>query len=104
MGWNRVRKESSMIRRVLVVLSLVGLAACSGEPSQPSEPVGGPAFAIVDASDPGGRPDFAWRPPIGNTSLGGTFDATLSPTVRICVLNVLLDACDGADVFSASAT
>src|SRR5687767_5813261 len=105
MGWNRVRKESSMIRRVLVVLSLVGLAACSGEPSQPSEPVGGPAFAIVDASDPGGRPDLAWRPPIGNTSLGGTFDATLSPTVRICVLNGSLDGCDAdKPEFSAPAT
>ena len=92
-----------MTRRVLVVLSLVGLAACSGEPSQPSDPVGGPAFAIVDASDPGGRPDFGWRPPIGNTSLGGTFDATQSPTVRICVLNASLDGCVGADVFSGTA-
>ena len=82
-----------MTRRVLVVLSLVGLAACSGEPSQPSEPAGGPAFAIVDASDPGGRPDFGWRPPIANTKLGGTFDGTRQPTVRICVLNVATDAC-----------
>ena len=80
-----------MTRRVLVVLSLAGLAACSGEPSQPSEPVGGPAFAIVDASDPGGRPDFGWRPPIANTKLGGTFDGTRQPTVRICVL--VDDAC-----------
>jgi len=91
-----------MIRRVLVVLSLVGLAACSGEPSQPSEPVGGPAFAIVDASDPGGRPDFAWRPPIGNTMIGGTFDGTRQPTVRICVWDVANEACIGADVFTAT--
>src|SRR5688572_6474645 len=86
-----------MTRRVLVVLSLVGLAACSGEPSQPSEPVGGPAFAIVDASDPGGRPDFAWRPPIASTNIGGTFDGTRQPTVRICLLNANLDACVDAD-------
>jgi hypothetical protein len=91
-----------MTRRVLVLLSLAGLAACSGEPSQPSEPPGGPAFAIVDASDPGGRPDFGWRPPIGNTTLVGTFDGTRSPTVRICVLNASLDACVGADVFTAT--
>src|SRR5688572_22789123 len=91
-----------MTRRVLVVLSLVGLAACSGEPSQPSEPVGGPAFEILDGSDPGGRPDFAWRPPIGNTTIGGTFDGTRSPTVRICVLDVANEACIGADVFTAA--
>jgi hypothetical protein len=91
-----------MTRRVLFVLSLVGLAACSGEPSQPSEPAGGPAFEIVDGSDPGGRPDFAWRPPIANTTIGGTFDGTRAPTVRICVLNASLDACVGADVFTAT--
>ena len=91
-----------MTRRVLFVLSLVGLAACSGEPSQPSDPVGGPAFEIQDGSDPGGRPDFAWRPPIGNTTIGGTFDGTRNPTVRICVLDVANEACIGADVFTAA--
>jgi len=91
-----------MTRRVLVVLSLAGLAACSGEPSQPSEPAGGPAFAIVDGSDPGGRPDFAWRPPIGNTTIEGSFDGNKHPTVRICVLNVADQACTGADVFTAT--
>ena len=91
-----------MTRRALCVLSLVGLAACSGEPSQPSEPVGGPAFAIVDASDPGGRPDFGWRPPIGNTSLGGSFDATRSPTVRICILDVQNNTCTGPELPATS--
>ena len=91
-----------MTRRVLFVLSLVGLAACSGEPSQPSDPVGGPAFEIQDGSDPGGRPDFAWRPPIGNTTIGGAFDGTRNPTVRICVLDVANEACIGADVFTAA--
>ena len=89
-----------MTRRALVFCSLVGLAACSGEPSQPSEPAGGPAFAIVDASDPGGRPDFGWRPPIGNTSLSGTFDATRQPKVRICALNTALTACIGPVVLA----
>lgn len=89
-----------MTRRALVFCSLVGLAACSGEPSQPSEPAGGPAFAIVDASDPGGRPDFGWRPPIGNTSLSGTFDATRQPKVRICALNTALTACTGPVVLA----
>lgn len=91
-----------MTRRVLVALSLVGLAACSGEPSQPSEPAGGPAFEILDGSDPGGRPDFAWRPPIANTMIEGTFDGNRHPTVRICVLNVADQACTGADVFTAT--
>lgn len=92
-----------MTRRGLVLCSLVGLAACSGEPSQPSEPAGGPAFAIIDASDPGGRPDFGWRPPIGNTSLAGTFDGTRAPMVRICALNVTLDACTGPVVLGPTA-
>ena len=91
-----------MNRRLLVVVSLVGLAACSGEPSRPSDPVGGPAFEILDGSDPGGRPDFAWRPPIANTNIGGTFDGTKQPTVRICVLDVANQACIGADVFTAA--
>jgi hypothetical protein len=91
-----------MTRRALVVLSLLGLAACSGEPSQPSEPAGGPAFEIVDASDPGGRPDFGWRPPIGNTSLAGTFDGTRAPTVRICVLDVSNNTCTGTELLPTS--
>jgi hypothetical protein len=92
-----------MTRRGLVFCSLVGLAACSGEPSQPSEPAGGPAFAIIDASDPGGRPDFGWRPPIGNTSLAGTFDGTRAPKVRICALNNALTACTGPVVLAPTA-
>lgn len=90
-----------MTRRALVFLSLVGLVACSGEPSAPSNPVR-PDFLISDASHLPGRPDFGWRPPIANTSIGGTFDATRHPTVRICVLNVVDNACTGADVFTAA--
>ena len=87
-----------MTRRVLVVLFLAGLAACSREPSEPSNPL--PAFVISDAGHSGGRPDFGWRPPIANTTLAGTFDGARHPNVRICALNAALDACAGPTVFS----
>jgi len=91
-----------MTRRVLVFLSLVALAACSKEPSAPSDQSGGPTFVISDAGHSGGRPDFGWRPPIANTTLLGTFDGNRHPNVRICVLNATADGCTGADVFTAT--
>jgi hypothetical protein len=87
-----------MTRRLLASLPLLALAACLGEPSSaPTDPTGGPTFLISDASN-GGRPDFGWRPPIANTTIGGTFDGTRNPKVRICKLNAGLDGCTGADV------
>lgn len=87
-----------MKRQVIASLSLLGLAACLGEPSSPSNPIGGPTFLISDAAHSAGRPDFGWRPPIASTNLAGTFDGTLNPKVRICKLNATFDGCTGPDV------
>lgn len=82
-----------MIRRVLVVLPLAVLAACSGTDSTaPSVTPRPPDLAISDGAHAGGNVDFFFLPPIvlptgplTNWTPNG-FNGLLSPSVEICRL------------------
>jgi hypothetical protein len=72
-----------MTHRALAFLALVGLAACSGEPSAPSDPLR--PDLVISSPSTGGSPDFFWRPPIRNDGNGtGTFNPDLNITIKVC--------------------
>lgn len=83
-----------MNNRLLLGVSLLGLAACQGtETTGPSQPPLPPALAIADGAHSAGNPDFFWLPPMvwptssyANWTTNG-FNGLLSPTVEICRLS-----------------
>lgn len=86
-----------MCRRVLQCCAFLVLLACRDQsPAVPTEPAnpGAPSFAISDGAHGGGNPDFFFRPPMVPDPSGdpdytpGAFNPNVSPTVRICALNV----------------
>ena len=77
--------------RWIAALTLVPafLAACSETPPTGVEPTTtGPLLQISDGANSPGREGFYFLPPLvpGPGSFAGTFDANLSPEVRVCQL------------------
>lgn len=93
-----------MKTRLLVGLSLLGLAACQGgDSTRPSEQSGsGPSFIISDGRHSGGNSDFFFLPPMVPDPSGsplfqaGAFNPHLVPTITICALNLASTAPESA--------
>jgi hypothetical protein len=76
-------------------LALIG-SACT-MPDAPSGQRPTPEFTIQDGRHSGGNPRFFFLPPlVSNPHASGVFDPSLTPTVRIC--EVQLGACTGAPI------
>ena len=85
-----------MVRRCLIIGSLFALAGCGASDAvQPAAQVGGtPSRVIVDGAHQAGNPDFFFLPPmVPDPSKDPNYEATafnasLTPTVDICALDV----------------
>lgn len=73
-------------RHAVLVLGVVFLAACEGEPV--TRPGGDPAAAaIVDGGHSRGNPHFFFLAPIAKeVQFSGVFDATLNPVIDVCAV------------------
>jgi hypothetical protein len=95
-----------MRRRVLLCLTLVSMSACQGhDVASPNvEPTSLPTPVILDGSHSSGNPDFFFLPPLvrdPKTLPGGApnpmwnagkSNSDLTPTVRICELDAVVDS------------
>ena len=80
-----------MRARLLLVALLASFFACSDQTFSTAPKTALPAFTIADALRDY-KPGFYWLPPmVKQPNATGEFDASLSPTVEICVL--VDDAC-----------
>ena len=67
-----------------MAVGVAGLAGCADGGGSPLAPPEDAAFAISDGAHSGGNEHFFFLPPlVSNPSSNGTFDAGLSPVIRI---------------------
>jgi alpha-tubulin suppressor-like RCC1 family protein len=86
-------------------VALLGSAACNETqlPTAPAAPEESPSFQISDGAHGGANPHFFFLPPVQpKRRFSGTFDAALSPTVRICALSG--STCSGSDISTFTLT
>ena len=81
-----------MRARLMLVALLAPFFACSDQTFSTAPKTAPPSFTIADALRDY-KPGFYWLPPmVKQPNATGTFDASVAPTVEICVL--VEDACD----------